>query len=116
MRKVKAVKYDVCMGSICNWTPCVLRAANNSHVFLPRKIFRFVWDLNPGESQCPEIIRPLPVYVMKKNVMEIEWTIALKPITTEGRYNSVVLVFKNHECNLDPPFSHIPVTALQWME
>jgi len=53
---------------------------------------------------------------MKKNVMEIEWTIALKPITTEGRYNSVVLVFKNHECNLDPPFSHIPVTALQWME
>ena len=26
--------------------------------------------------------------------MDIEWTIALKPITTEGRYNSVVLEFK----------------------
>ena len=49
-----------------------------------------------------------------KKVMEIEWTIALKPITTEGRYNSVVLEFKkNHECNLNPPFSLTPVTELQ---
>jgi hypothetical protein len=48
--------------------------------------------------------------------MEIEWTIALNPITTEGRYNSVVLEFKkNHECNLNPPFSLIPVPALQLM-
>jgi hypothetical protein len=47
--------------------------------------------------------------------MEIEWTIALKPITTEGRYIGVVLVFKNHECNLDSPFSRIPVPALQWI-
>jgi hypothetical protein len=30
----------------------------------------------------------------KKNVMEIELTIALKAIITESRYNSVVLEFK----------------------
>jgi len=30
----------------------------------------------------------------RKNVMEIEWTVTLKPITTEGRHNSVVLEFK----------------------
>jgi hypothetical protein len=38
----------------------------NTHVFLPRKVYRFVWDLNSGASRCPEIIRPLPIYVTKK--------------------------------------------------